>query len=88
VLRSNASYIRENDDPYRWIHGHVGTDESRNRSFGRRVTLCQGEPVPRQDIIFVVAVALAGPGGTPPATTPDLTVETLGALPPCDAGTP
>jgi parallel beta-helix repeat protein len=88
VLRNNSSHIKGNANPYRWIHGHEESEVSRNRALGKRVGICEGEPVPRQAIIFVVAVALAGPGGTPPATTPDLTVPTLGELAPCETSSP
>ncbi|CAA0081807.1 Uncharacterised protein [Halioglobus japonicus] len=83
VLKRNASYIKGNKSPYRWIHAHEDTVAQRNRSFGRQVDLCEGEPLPRQPLIFVIAVALPGPGGTPPETTPDLTVPVLGPLENC-----
>jgi len=83
VLRGNVSEIAGNAFPYRWIHGAVETDAAANRAEGQPSPLCEGEPVPRQQFIFAIAVALAGPGGTPPEETPDLTVPTLGALPDC-----
>jgi hypothetical protein len=85
VLRGNVSAIVGNASPYRWVHGHNETEVSWNWALGTPVGLCEGEPVPRQPWIFVIAVALAGPGGTPPEVTPDLTVPTLGELPTCDA---
>jgi len=85
VLRGNVSAIVGNASPYRWVHGHDETEVSWNWALGTPVGLCEGEPVPRQPWIFVIAVALAGPGGTPPEVTSDLTVPTLGELPTCDA---
>jgi parallel beta-helix repeat protein len=84
-LKGNRSSIEGNDFPYRWIHGHAETEAWWNVASGREVPLCEGEPLPRADFIFVIAVVLAGPGGTPPAVTPDLTVPTLGAIAPCTA---
>jgi parallel beta-helix repeat protein len=83
VLRGNFSAIAGNPSPYRWVYGEENTTAAWNFAEGGVSALCEGEPVPRQPLIFVVAFTLAGPGGTPPATTPDLTVPTLGALPPC-----
>lgn len=83
VVRDNVSHIVGNPFPYREIHGPVGTVDADNQALGASTRLCAGQPVPRQQFIFVVALAAAGPGGTPPATTPDLTVPTLGALPDC-----
>lgn len=83
VLLGNSSRIVGNKSPYRWVHGQADTVALLNRALGRRATLCEGEPVPRQSLIFAIAVALAGPGGTAPGTTPDLTVPVLGALEEC-----
>ncbi len=83
VLRNNVSTIVGNRYPYRRIHDPIDTTEENNTALGRPAPVCDGEAVPRQQFIFTIAVALAGPGGTPPATTPDLTVPTLGALPDC-----
>ena len=82
-LVDNVSTIVGNTHPYRWVTGHEGTVDSGNTALGAQVSLCQGNEPPRSPFIFVIAIALAGPGGTPPATTPDLTFPTLGALPPC-----
>ena len=82
-LLDNTSDIVGNEDPYRWATGHAATIESGNTALGQPSALCQGVEPPRSPFIFVIAVALAGPGGTPPATTPDLTFPVLGALPPC-----
>lgn len=87
VLRDNVSTIVGNPDPYREIHDPVGTVDSGNQALGAPTTVCDGQPVPRQQFIFVIAVGVPGPGGTPPATTPDLTVPTLGALPDCPSPT-
>jgi parallel beta-helix repeat protein len=86
VVTGNVSTITDNRHPYRWIHGHTGTVEAGNLALGAPVSLCEGEPVPRQAIIFVIALAAAGPGGTPPETTPDLSVPILGVPPDCSAG--
>ena len=83
VLRDNTSTLAGNAFPYRWVHGHTGTTESGNTALGAPSALCEGQDPPRQGMIFVIAAALPGPGGTPPATTPDLTVPVLGELPPC-----
>lgn len=83
VVTDNVSTIAGNADPYRWIDAPVATVEAGNLALGQPAALCEGSAVPRQPFIFVIAVAAAGPGGTAPATTPDLTVPTLGALPPC-----
>ena len=84
VLRGNTAAIRGNAAPYRWIHGHEETLVQDNLALGRRAYLCEGEPLPRQAFIFAIAIALAGPGGTAPAVTPDLTVPVLGALEACE----
>lgn len=84
VVRGNFSAIADNPSPYRWAHGHEDTEFAWNLAEGGLADFCEGEPVPRQPLVFVIAFTLAGPGGTPPATTPDLTVPTLGALPPCE----
>lgn len=83
VLKDNVSTIVGNPDPYREVHDPVGTVDTGNQALGAPTTVCDGQTVPRQQFIFTIAVAAAGPGGTPPATTPDLTVPTVGALPDC-----
>jgi parallel beta-helix repeat protein len=83
VIRNNTSTLAGNTYPYRWIHGQADTTVEANTALGAEVGICEGQETPRQSLIFVIAVALAGPGGTPPATTPDLTVPVLGELPPC-----
>jgi parallel beta-helix repeat protein len=84
VIRGNVAAIAGNPSPYRWIHGQEDTRFAWNFADGRVADFCEGEPVPRRPFIFVIALTLAGPGGTPPATTPDLAVPTLGELPPCE----
>lgn len=83
VLQGNTADITGNESPYRWVHGHDNTLVNQNRALNRAVGLCEGEPLPRQPFIFVIAAALAGPGGTAPDITPDLTVPVLGALENC-----
>jgi hypothetical protein len=83
VLRGNVSDIVGNTDPYRWIDGTTDTTDSGNTALGAPSSICPGVEPPRSTFIFVIAIAVAGPGGTAPATTPDLTVPVLGALPPC-----
>ncbi|MEZ5178974.1 MAG: hypothetical protein R2746_12085 [Acidimicrobiales bacterium] len=87
VLTGNTSTIVGNAHPYRWIHGETATTVSGNRALGRPVGLCEGLPLPRQALIFVLAAAPLGPDGTPPPA-PDLTYPTVGVLPPCDDETP
>lgn len=83
VVRGNTSSIPGNAHPYRWVTDHVGTVDQDNTALGQPSALCQGQEPPRLPFVFVIAVAQAGPGGTPPATTPDLTLPVLGALPAC-----
>lgn len=83
ILTNNTSEIVGNTSPYRWVHGHDQTVDEGNSALAGAVTLCEGEPPPRQPFIFAIAVAIAGPGGTPPDSIPDLTVPTVGALEPC-----
>ncbi len=83
VVKDNVSDIVGNVDPYRWIDGTTGTVDENNTALGVPSTVCPGVEPWRSQFIFVVAVAAAGPDGGPPATTPDTTVPTLGALPPC-----
>jgi parallel beta-helix repeat protein len=82
-LVDNVSTIVGNTDPYRWVSGHVDTVDRGNTAGGAPAALCEGVEPPRSPFVFVIAFALAGPGGGPPAETPDLTFPTLGALPPC-----
>lgn len=83
VLVDNVSTVAGNTSPYRWVHGHDSTTEAGNTALGVPAPTCEGEDPPRRPFIFVIAVAPMGPGGTPPTTTPDLTVPVLGELPPC-----
>lgn len=88
TLHGNVSTIVGNRFPYRWIHGHADTTASVNLALGEEVGLCPGPAVPRQPFIFVIAAALAGPGGTAPNETPNLAVPILGALDGCGALAP
>jgi len=83
TLVGNVSSIVGNNDPYRWVSGHVDTIDTGNVANGAPVALCEGVEPPRLAFIFVIAVAAQPPGGGPPATTPDLTVPVLGPLPDC-----
>lgn len=85
TVTGNDATIVGNRSPYRWIAGATDLEASANTALGDPSPMCEGQPLPRQAMIFVIAAAPAGPGGTPPATTPDLTVPTLGALPACGA---
>ena len=84
VLSDNVSTIVGNTDPYRWVHGTVGTTESGNSALGAPAALCEGEPPQRQIFVMTIAVAAALPDGSKPPR-PDITVPTLGALAPCAA---
>jgi parallel beta-helix repeat protein len=84
TLVDNVATIAGNDHPYRWVTGHAETVEQGNLANGAPAALCEGVEPPRSPFIFVIALALAGPDGGPPATTPDLTFPVLGELPPCD----
>ena len=83
---ANVATIAGNDDPFRWVTGQVDTLDSGNVANGAPAALCPGVEPPRSPFVFVIAVAPAGPGGGPPAETPDLTFPVLGALPPCASG--
>ncbi|HMG40045.1 MAG TPA: right-handed parallel beta-helix repeat-containing protein [Acidimicrobiales bacterium] len=82
-LVDNVADIAGNPDPYRWVTGHASTVDSGNLADGAPAPLCEGVEPPRSPFVFVIAVAPAGPGGGPPAETPDLTLPVLGPLPPC-----
>ena len=85
VLQGNVSHLAANAHPYRWVTGHQDTVDVANTALGQPAALCEGVEPPRSPFVFVIAVAVAGPGGTPPATTPDLTFPVLGELAPCPA---
>lgn len=82
VLRGNVAEIAGNDSPYRWVHGIESEQVEGNTALGEEVGICEGEPLPRDLFVMTIAVALALPDGSAPPT-PDLTVDTLGALPSC-----
>lgn len=83
VLRGNE-VTGANASPYRWVHGQERTTVEGNTAAGDPVGMCEGEPPPRQLFVMVVAVAAPNPDGSKPAT-PDLTIDTLGALASCPA---
>jgi len=82
VLTGNTSSIVGNANPYRWVHGEVGTTVAGNTALGASVGTCEGQPTPRQIFVMVIAVRAALPDGSMPPT-PDLTVPTVPALPDC-----
>ena len=83
TLVDNVSNVAGNNNPYRWVSGHVDTIDQGNVANGAPSELCEGVEPPRLAFIFVIAVAPQAPGGGPPATTPDLTLPVLGPLPDC-----
>ena len=78
------STIAGNAHPYRWVSGHDGTVDEGNLAGGAPSSLCEGVEPPRSPFVFVVAVAGAGPDGSPPTETP-APLPTLGELPACTA---
>lgn len=87
TVQGNSSTIVGNRHPYRWVHGHEATTFDANTSLGQEVGLCEGRTLPYNALIFVLAAVLE-PVGSPPTPAPDLTVPTLGSLPPCDPAVP
>lgn len=83
VLRGNVSDIVGNADPYRWIHGQVGTIDEGNIALDRPARLCEGPPIERARFIFVLAAVALPVGGTPPPA-PELRRPTWGILAPCE----
>jgi hypothetical protein len=81
-LWANTSWIRNNRNPYRWVSGQTGTSVLLNRALGRPVGICEGRELPRGPFVMTLAFALE-PVGAPVTPAPDLTVPTVGALPPC-----
>jgi parallel beta-helix repeat protein len=81
-LIGNWAWIRGNKHPYRWVEGHAETAVALNRSLGRPVGICAGRTLPRGPFVMTLAFAVEPPGA-PPTPAPDLTVPTVGALPPC-----
>jgi hypothetical protein len=84
-LIGNVSEIVGNPNPYRWVEGETATTLSGNVAEGSPVGWCRAPSLPRGPFVMTLAVALAGPGGTDPGTTPDLTIPSLAAQPPCPA---
>lgn len=87
TIIGNTSHIAGNVNPYRWVHGTLGSTLQRNRALGRPVGVCEGRELPHLLFIFVIALAVEEPG-SPVTPTPDLTIPTLGPLPPCTSGPP
>jgi parallel beta-helix repeat protein len=86
VVTGNHSHIVGNPNPYRWIYG-VDTlaFDGTNTALGGPTGICESpKTIPINVMIFVLALALEDPPA-PVTPTPDLTVETIGALPPCSA---
>ncbi|MGN6694225.1 MAG: right-handed parallel beta-helix repeat-containing protein [Aquihabitans sp.] len=83
VLRGNVT-TGANDSPYRWVDGQQDSTVEGNTAAGAPTGICEGEDPPRQLFVMVVAVAAPNPDGSKPAT-PDLTIDTLGALTSCRA---
>lgn len=83
VVRDNVSTIEGNPHPYRWVSDEAGSTVEGNVALGEPVGWCEAPEPPRGPFVFVIAVALAGPGGTPPAVTPELAHPTQPALAPC-----
>jgi parallel beta-helix repeat protein len=81
-LLANSSWIRDNPHPYRWVEGQADTSVALNRALGRPVGVCQGKTLPRGPFVMTLAFAVEPPG-SPETPAPDLTVPTVGALPPC-----
>ena len=81
-LVDNVSTIAGNDDPYRWVTGHVGTPSTGQPPMARRRRCARASNRPARRSCSSSRWHVAGPGGGPPATTPDLTFPVLGELPP------
>ena len=86
-IDDNRSTLAGNANPYRWSTEVQATTVSGNTALGSPVGICQGPPIPRGPFVFTLAVALPGPGGTPPPQ-PDLTWPHVGELPACDRAAP
>jgi parallel beta-helix repeat protein len=85
LLARNRSSIRGNPNPYRWVEGERDTTVASNRALGRRAGICEGRTLPRGPFVMTLAWTVEPPGA-PVTPAPDLTVPTVGALPPCARG--
>jgi len=83
VVTNNRSTI-PNPSPFRWVDGQAGSTVKGNTSGGQAVGWCQGEDLPRDPFIFVLALA-PQPVGGPIPPTPVLTIPLVGAQPSCPA---
>jgi parallel beta-helix repeat protein len=84
TVSRNESYIAGNPSPYRWQYG-VGAlaFDGTNTALGVPAAICETpKTIPINVMIYVLALALEDPPA-PVTPTPDLTVETIGALPAC-----
>lgn len=80
-VTGNRAEIAGNTNPYRWVHGHVGTVFTDNHSEGRPAGLCEGAPPVRGPFVMTTGFVPA-PGGVPPdVEQPPLPGPE--ALPPC-----
>jgi parallel beta-helix repeat protein len=82
TLLGNVSTIAGNRHPYRWVEGQAQTTVLLNRALGRLAGICEGRTLPRGPFVMTLAFALEPADGSDPPV-PDLTVPTVGALPPC-----
>lgn len=87
VLRGNVSSIPGNAHPYRWVFGHVDTNQQDNTALGQLVTLCEGREPARGPFVMTIAVKVANPDGSMPTPPANLSLPDLGVLPACGAAT-
>lgn len=78
----NRASIAGSKNPYRWVHDHVHTTFSDNRSFARPVGLCEGIEPARGPFVMAVQVVAADPDN-PPMVEPPPTLPPPAPLAPC-----